>query len=178
MVAAGNTDELLRSAIRQKRLIQRIYKEKRRIVEPHDYGIHRGVVKLLGFQVGGASSNPLPNWRWMEVNFISGVPSAKSHVSRPPLWRGQTPRMGSAVPESRTARGGKGIGGSPAMRQEFIELRNGMRGDAREHIAKPGKRVYFHQFTRTHKASQHCHCAAPAITAQKYPVVPSHRDSA
>ena len=73
MPAAGNTDELLRAAIQQKRLIQLIYKERRRVVEPHDYGIHRGVVKLLGYQVGGSSSSPLPNWRWIEVDLISGI---------------------------------------------------------------------------------------------------------
>jgi hypothetical protein len=73
MSAAENTDERLRSAIRQKRLIELVYKERRRIVEPHDYGIHRGVVKLFGFQVGGSSSSPLPNWRWMEVNSLSDI---------------------------------------------------------------------------------------------------------
>jgi hypothetical protein len=71
MAASGNTDELLRAAIVQKRLIQLVYKEKPRIVEPHDYGIHRGSVKLLSYQVGGSSSGRLPNWRWMEVNSIS-----------------------------------------------------------------------------------------------------------
>ena len=73
MPAARNTDELLRAAILQKRLIELVYEEKLRIVEPHDYGIHRGSVKLLGYQVGGSSSGPLPNWRWMKVNLISGV---------------------------------------------------------------------------------------------------------
>jgi hypothetical protein len=73
MPVAAKVDELLRAAIEQKRLIQLIYKEKPRIVEPHDYGVHNGSVKLLGYQVGGVSSGPLPNWRWMEVNLISDV---------------------------------------------------------------------------------------------------------
>jgi hypothetical protein len=73
MAVAAKVDELLRAAIEQKRLIQLIYKGKSRIVEPHDYGVHNGSVKLLGYQVGGASSGPLPNWRWMEVNLISDV---------------------------------------------------------------------------------------------------------
>ena len=54
--ARPNVDELLRAAIEQKRLIELIYLEKRRIVEPHDYGVHNGLVKLLGYQVGGSSS--------------------------------------------------------------------------------------------------------------------------
>ena len=44
---------------------------KDRIVEPHDYGQHNGVIKLLTYQVGGFSSGPLPNWRWMETDLIA-----------------------------------------------------------------------------------------------------------
>ena len=66
-------DELLRAAIEQKRLIRLVYKDKLRIIEPHDYGIHSGAVKLLAYQVGGASRGQLPNWRWMEANSISEV---------------------------------------------------------------------------------------------------------
>jgi hypothetical protein len=73
MATPGNIDELLRAAIEQKRLIELVYKDKLRIIEPHDYGIHSGIVKLLGYQVAGASSSRLPNWRWMEVDSISDV---------------------------------------------------------------------------------------------------------
>ena len=66
-------DELLRAAIEQKRLVRFHYKDKLRIVEPHDYGIHKGSVKLFGYQVGGVSSEPLPNWRWALVNAISDL---------------------------------------------------------------------------------------------------------
>src|SRR6516225_1734132 len=66
-------DEMLRAAIAQKRLIRFHYKDKPRIVEPHDYGIHNGIVKLFGFQIGGLSSEPLPNWRWALVNGISDL---------------------------------------------------------------------------------------------------------
>jgi hypothetical protein len=70
---ALTVDELLRAAIDQRRLVQLIYKGKRRIAEPHDYGVHNGTVKLLGYQIGGSSSGRLPNWRWMEVKSISDV---------------------------------------------------------------------------------------------------------
>jgi hypothetical protein len=66
-------DRLLRAAIRQRHLIQFAYQNKPRIVEPHDYGIHRGQIKLFGYQVGGLSSEPLPNWRWALVNSISDL---------------------------------------------------------------------------------------------------------
>ena len=68
---APKIDELLRIAIEQKRLIRLVYRDKPRVVEPHDYGVHNGSVKLLGYQVGGASTGLLPNWRWMETDLIS-----------------------------------------------------------------------------------------------------------
>jgi hypothetical protein len=64
-------DQLLRTAIDQTRLVRLRYRDKDRIVEPHDYGQHNGVIKLLTWQIGGSSSGPLPNWRWMEIDLIS-----------------------------------------------------------------------------------------------------------
>jgi hypothetical protein len=66
-------DHLLRTAIEQTRLLRLRYRNKDRIVEPHDYGQHNGVIKLLTWQIGGSSSGPLPNWRWMEIDQISGA---------------------------------------------------------------------------------------------------------
>jgi hypothetical protein len=66
-------DQVLRTAIEERRLLRIRYKDKDRIVEPHDYGLHNGVIKLLGYQVGGSSSAPLPNWRWIETDLISSV---------------------------------------------------------------------------------------------------------
>jgi hypothetical protein len=56
-------DKEIRAAIAQKRLLQFMYEGKLRIAEPHDYGIHKGSVKVFCYQVGGQSSKPLPNWR-------------------------------------------------------------------------------------------------------------------
>lgn len=64
-------DQLLRVAITRRRLLRLQYKGKERIVEPHDYGVHKGVVKLLCYQIGGSSTGRLPNWRWMETDRIS-----------------------------------------------------------------------------------------------------------
>jgi hypothetical protein len=85
-------DKLLRTAIEHTRLLRLRYRNKDRIVEPHDYGEHKGVIKLLAYQIGGASSSPLPNWRWMETALISdaqlldqtfpggrSIPSGKHH---------------------------------------------------------------------------------------------------
>src|ERR1700761_4935248 len=64
-------DEVLRMAIEQTRLLRLRYRNKDRIVEPHDYGEHNSAIKLLTYQVGGSSSGPLPNWPWMETKLIS-----------------------------------------------------------------------------------------------------------
>jgi predicted DNA-binding transcriptional regulator YafY len=72
-IAEPNIHPLLWTAIEQKRLIRLRYKDRERIVEPHDYGIHNGSIKLLAYQVGGSSSHKLPNWRWMDQDRISEV---------------------------------------------------------------------------------------------------------
>lgn len=64
---------LLWKAIEEKRLIQLRYKDRERIVEPHDYGIQNGLVKLLSYQVAGSSSGKLPSWRLMEQHFMSEI---------------------------------------------------------------------------------------------------------
>ena len=64
-------DQLLRIAIEQTRLLRLTYRNRDRVVEPHDYGVHKGVTKLLTWQIAGSSSGPLPNWRWMEIDQIS-----------------------------------------------------------------------------------------------------------
>jgi hypothetical protein len=66
-----NIDPIIWTAIDQKRLLRFRYKNRERIVEPHDYGIHDGLIKLFGYQVAGSSSNKLPNWRWAEQDLIS-----------------------------------------------------------------------------------------------------------
>ena len=68
-----NVNPLIWAAIAQKRLLRFYYKNRERIVEPHDYGIHNGLIKLFGYQVGGSSSQKLPNWRWAEQDLISDV---------------------------------------------------------------------------------------------------------
>jgi WYL domain len=69
--AGSNVDELLRTAIQHKRMVRLRYENRERILEPHDYGVQKGCVRLLGYQVAGSSSGKLPNWRWMDVDRIS-----------------------------------------------------------------------------------------------------------
>ena len=67
-------DNLLRIAITQRRKVRFWYGGKERIAEPHDYGIQRGQLRLLAYQVGGQSSTGhLPNWRWIDVSKIKDL---------------------------------------------------------------------------------------------------------
>jgi predicted DNA-binding transcriptional regulator YafY len=66
-------NQLIRDAIDQKHLIRFRYQEKERIVEPHDYGIQKGIHRLLSWQVGGQSSGRLPGWRWFDVGNMHDI---------------------------------------------------------------------------------------------------------
>jgi hypothetical protein len=68
-----NINPLIWTAIEQKRLLRFHYKNRERIVEPHDYRIHKGLIKLFAYQVAGSSSQKLPNWRWAEQDLISDL---------------------------------------------------------------------------------------------------------
>jgi WYL domain-containing protein len=65
-------DDLVR-AIGDKRLVEFVYKGGRsRVVEPHDYGIRRGVESLFGFQLHGEShSGSAHGWKQFDVDQIS-----------------------------------------------------------------------------------------------------------
>jgi hypothetical protein len=58
---------LLYGAIQNKRLVRFRYQNKERIIEPHDYGIQKGIERLLSWQVGGQGGGQLPGWRWFDV---------------------------------------------------------------------------------------------------------------
>ena len=64
---------LLIAAINSKQLIRFSYDGLERIIEPHDYGIHKGLEKLLAYQLGGQSrSGKIPEWRWFNISGITG----------------------------------------------------------------------------------------------------------
>ncbi len=67
MAVDQKLDQMLRSAIKSKNLIQFVYKNNKRIVEPHDYGVQNGIVRLFCWQVGGKSSSHIPGWRMIDV---------------------------------------------------------------------------------------------------------------
>jgi hypothetical protein len=68
-----NVNPIIWTAIEQNRLLRFRYKNRERIMEPHDYGVHKGLIKLFGYQVGGSSGQKLPNWRWAEQSLIADL---------------------------------------------------------------------------------------------------------
>jgi len=54
-------------------MIRLVYHRKVRILKPHDHGILNGSVQLLGYQVDGSSSRPLPNWLLMKAHEIADL---------------------------------------------------------------------------------------------------------
>src|SRR5882724_3079860 len=66
-------DPLLWQAIECKRMIRLAYHDKERLVEPHDHGVLNGSLQLLGYQIAGSSSRPLPNWILMKVEEMADL---------------------------------------------------------------------------------------------------------
>jgi hypothetical protein len=70
----AHLDQILRKAIAEKRLITFMLDGCRRIAEPHDYGINKGVPRLFFYQIGGQSrSIPSRGWRWATLSKISDL---------------------------------------------------------------------------------------------------------
>jgi len=69
-----NINQSLWKAIEEAPMIRLRCKDKERIVEPHDYGIHNGKTVLLAFRwLAPAVTLCLPAWRWMKVDMISDI---------------------------------------------------------------------------------------------------------
>jgi WYL domain len=69
-----STHNLILTAIHERRLLRFSYHDQPRIVEPHDYGIQKGVANLFTYQTAGkSSSSRLPDWRKFAVQGISNI---------------------------------------------------------------------------------------------------------
>jgi len=67
-------NELIETAISEKKIIEFDYHGHHRVAEPHIYGILGGKDDILVFQIeGGSSSGGLPEWRRMHLNEISNL---------------------------------------------------------------------------------------------------------
>ena len=67
-------DQILKSAIANKQLVEFSYSGHQRIAEPHVLGINGGALQFLGYQVGGSSSSGgIPEWRRFDLNKMSNL---------------------------------------------------------------------------------------------------------
>jgi hypothetical protein len=74
LVAGYRTvDEQIRFAIANKRLIELTYQGKRRVAEPHDYGVRKRVTRLLVYQLRVLSPGERSptGWRRLDVSQIT-----------------------------------------------------------------------------------------------------------
>lgn len=73
-------NDLIRTAIAEKRIIEFDYDGYHRIAEPHIYGVLNGINELLTFQLrGGSSSGGIPDWRRFKLQGISNLKLLDEH---------------------------------------------------------------------------------------------------
>ena len=63
------------------------------------------------------------------------------------------------------------------MWQQFVELLNGMCGDARQDVAEPLEWINLDEFAGGNEASQDGHSVPAAVTAEKCPVISANGDA-
>jgi hypothetical protein len=66
-------DEQLRFAMAHRRLIRFSYQGTHRVAEPHDYGIQKGITRLLTYQLSkaGVSPSAVRGWRLLDTSRMS-----------------------------------------------------------------------------------------------------------
>jgi len=73
-------DQILKRAIRERRLVAFILDQRPRLAEPHDYGLIDGVPRLFFYQVGGESrSGRALGWRWAALSKVSELHILDKH---------------------------------------------------------------------------------------------------
>jgi hypothetical protein len=81
MAVDQKLDQLFRIAIENKQLLRFIYKNNERIVEPHDYGVQNGIIRLFCWQVGGRSSGRIPGWRMIDADGMLNCEMLEQHFA-------------------------------------------------------------------------------------------------
>jgi len=108
MAVDQELDQMLWSAIEDKRLLRFTYKNNERIAEPHDYGVQKGIVRLLCWQVSGRSSSRVPGWRLVDVEGMKDFEMLDKHFSgsrdagsdKRQQWDEVFIRVGARVPKA------------------------------------------------------------------------------
>lgn len=67
-------ENIILTAIKEKKILSFTYSGLPRIVEPHVYGINDGRAQLLGYQIRGSSNNGgIPEWRRFKLSAIQNL---------------------------------------------------------------------------------------------------------
>ena len=75
-------DKLLKTAIRERRLVAFILEARPRLAEPHDYGLIDGEPRLFFYQLGGESRSGRPlGWRWAVLSKVSELHVLDKHFA-------------------------------------------------------------------------------------------------
>lgn len=75
----SDLDRTIRTAVAERRVLQFMYDSHARVVEPHDYGIHKGTRKVLCYQIaGGSGSGKVPDWRTFFLDKIARASIGKA----------------------------------------------------------------------------------------------------
>jgi hypothetical protein len=121
--AQAAADKILRRAIAARRLVAFYLDERRRVAEPHDYGVINGVPRLFFWQVGGESrSAPPVGWRWGVLSKLSRLELLDERFAGPrPTLSGEHHRwdvlIASVSRPAKRRRSVKASGSSKAKKQ-------------------------------------------------------------
>ena len=77
---SADFDKLLKTAIRERRMVAFILDGRPRLGEPHYYGLIDGEPRLFFYQVGGESRSGRPiGWRWAVLSKVSELHLLDEH---------------------------------------------------------------------------------------------------
>jgi len=95
MAATPPTEQIVRQALAERRVVQFKYHGYSRRVEPHALGrITEGRLALLGWQVSGASaSEPPPGWRTFLLAEIEELKLSRTTFTPRPDYRPETTKL-------------------------------------------------------------------------------------
>lgn len=66
-------EEIVMQGIRERKMVECVYEGRRRVAEPHVYGIKNGKRGILAYQTGGSSSSGKMGWKRLYFGKISGL---------------------------------------------------------------------------------------------------------
>lgn len=66
-------EEIVKQGIRERKVVEFVYDDHQRVVEPHVYGIKNRRHGILAYQIGGSSSSGKLDWKRFYFDKISNM---------------------------------------------------------------------------------------------------------